>query len=61
MVFLKKLTLLEDLTKEDGFWNDNDKAQRVMKEKKSIESQACHDVPDPIQWNDVCFWNGKEP
>ena len=34
----KKLTLLEDLTKEDGFWNDNDKAQRVMKEKKSIES-----------------------
>jgi hypothetical protein len=29
--------------------------------KKSIESQSCHDVPDPIQWNDVCFWNGKEP
>jgi len=34
----KKLAGLEELTKEKGFWNDNDNAQRVMKEKKSIES-----------------------
>ena len=33
----KKLTEIEEQTQADGFWNDHEKAQKLLKEKKSTE------------------------
>lgn len=33
----KKLAEIEEQTQVDGFWNDHEKAQKLLKEKKSIE------------------------
>ena len=35
----EKLTEINRTTEEDGFWDDHEKAQKMLKEKKSIESK----------------------
>lgn len=34
-----KLQELDETTQEDGFWNDHEKAQKLLKEKKSTENK----------------------
>lgn len=35
----KRLGEINQTTEEDGFWDDHEKAQRLLKEKKSVESK----------------------
>lgn len=35
----EKLKEINSTTEEDGFWNDHEKAQKLLKEKKSIETK----------------------
>lgn len=35
----KRLGEINQTTEEDGFWNDHEKAQKLLKEKKSVESK----------------------